>query len=203
MTRESGDPKAPTRILSCWEEIVECLGHLPSPEISVEFNSDAGGTDIKVKEWVFRGLKSSCYELQPSIEREVEYKAGMEWPVLEELVSSEFKARARMHMGQPLIPDEGNAFNWLALMQHYAIPTRLLDFTYSPFVALYFAVRDSQRQVIHARKLKEPCGRKYVRLWAVNAVAVNNQFVRTSVEECWSEMAAYALPRLLPLIRGS
>lgn len=29
---------------------------------------------------------------------------------------------------------------WLAMMQHYGVPTRLLDFSESPYVALYFAL---------------------------------------------------------------
>jgi hypothetical protein len=63
------------------------------------------------------------------------------WNFQEERVVRIFKRKAHLFLEH--IPLDENDFEWLALMQHYSTPTRLIDFTWSPYVAAYFALKDA------------------------------------------------------------
>lgn len=98
--------------------------------------------------WIFRGVSSPKHYLLPSIGREAvygPYKLAQEQRLLEE-----FKNRAISLVSDPRFDD----WDWLAYAQHIGVPTRLLDWSVSPLVALYFALEsnsDSDR-VIYAVK---------------------------------------------------
>lgn len=98
---------------------------------------------------VFRGQGSMDWPLLPSFNRVV--------PVTDELHALRLETEAILRFrcdGHSFIPPSvlpPNAISlkaldtyveWLMLMQHYGAPTRLLDWSDSPYVALYFAVID-------------------------------------------------------------
>lgn len=90
--------------------------------------------------WIFRGQCSAHWSLETTLER---LAASVSRPAASiELVGlREFRRRAHNYVPMEQIPSSDG--EWLALMQHYGAPTRLLDFTYSPYVAAYFAFEEA------------------------------------------------------------
>jgi hypothetical protein len=85
--------------------------------------------------WAFRGHRSTKWHLASTLERAaVGYTSAR---AAERYVSENFRRRAHHYVRD--LPGPEDDLEWLALMQHHGAPTRLLDWTISPYVALFFA----------------------------------------------------------------
>jgi hypothetical protein len=140
-----GVPKP--EMIKGWEDVVRLFG---------EF-SDSG------RQWVFRGLSDAKWELETTLDRAV----GGLWGELAVAKDSDTRRRElrrvlqggagrervdlverrllrefvrQYHHFRRSRPAMGDVMEWLSLMRHYGAPCRLLDFTYSWFAALFFAL---------------------------------------------------------------
>lgn len=89
----------------------------------------------------YRGVGNSSYTLSPSIFRHPKRKTIEKIQELELELTAIFEQRSPPFVSQSF----ENEWEQLFFMQHYGIPTRLLDWTESPFIALYFALSSCER----------------------------------------------------------
>lgn len=89
--------------------------------------------------YIYRGHADSRWKLESTLERTM----GSQWTSerakkFEDHYLNLFKSKYHIYNGDEHEPKSKLA--WLSVMQHYGAPTRLIDFTESPYIALYFAL---------------------------------------------------------------
>lgn len=98
----------------------------------VSILSQVKDEDFVNGEIIYRGMADKTWKLMPFLGRSNDLSNGQEYNLVNNLRS--------------LRPEEfinlDSNFELLSKMQHYELPTRLLDFTTNPLIALFFACND-------------------------------------------------------------
>jgi hypothetical protein len=134
--------------------------------------------ESKYRTWAFRGQSKEEWPLFSSISRYLkDFKVHPDaWLNQESRIVRVFKRKAHLFLDH--VPQMDDDFQWLALMQHHGAPTRLLDFTWSPFVAVFFAL---EKAITSAA------------IWAVNPEKIYSARIRSGKKGEYYEPYKYNL----------
>jgi len=91
----------------------------------------------------YRGCGKLSHELQPSLYRHKNSKTIEDFMNLEKVLLARFQQRSIPFHSRSL----ADPWEWLFFMQHYGVPTRLLDWSESPLMALFFAVTSARHSL--------------------------------------------------------
>jgi hypothetical protein len=114
-------------VIHTWDDVMDIVDQFRGPK------------------WIFRGETLSGLPLKSSLERLAVDRwdhSFEELPEIEAGIVRRFKREAGRYLSH--VPDPEDWMGWLGMMRHHGAPTRLLDWTYSFFVALYFAISKAE-----------------------------------------------------------
>lgn len=97
--------------------------------VIVNILSQVKAEDFVNGEIIYRGMADKNWKLLPSLGRYKDLSDGQEYNLVKNLLSLRPEAFTNLNSN----------FEILSKMQHYELPTRLLDFTTNPLIALFFA----------------------------------------------------------------
>jgi hypothetical protein len=131
--------------------------------------------------YIYRGQREQSWHLEPTLDREVRELDKTKEKDIQERLLSDFQMSTRGRIKQDrkkITPDE-----WWALGQHYGLPTPLLDWTWSPYVAAFFAFHEDTAKeehvavwALHEHSIKEK-GNKAGELDAKSVEEISSLYV--------------------------
>ena len=113
-------------------------------------------------EWIFRGQSDSKWPLKTTLERSGIVK---KFPEFEDELLNDFKKGVKFYLKDEQMPS--STLEYFSLLQHFGAPSRLLDFTKSPYVAAYFAFEQA------SGKTKDE-----VAIWVVNKIHLHQKALK-------------------------
>jgi hypothetical protein len=127
MATKSTDPDNFIKRIKDWQGLSTALSHFS------EFNGH---------DWLFRGVTDEARDLTPKVgrPREKSSRSGKVTPYSlrdEQAVLQAFRQHAR-----PFFQGDHTPIEWMAIAQHFGVPTRLLDWSDSLLAAAWFAVQE-------------------------------------------------------------
>lgn len=108
--------------------------------------------------WAFRGQENAEWPMWSKLARELRNRGVQPayWLKQELHIIGTFQRKSYHFVAK--VAEIDDTPRWLALMQHHGAPTRLLDFSWSPYVAAFFALepatKDSAVWAVNSLKLK-------------------------------------------------
>lgn len=117
----------------------------------------------------WRGQRNSSWHLDPSISRQPHNARS------EQSLVARFRHKAPSR--HPKVPPSNDRAGWLFLMQHFRLPTRLLDWTESPLVACFFAAQADPAMEEHRSVVRETDGA----LFALSPYRLNDSQINRPV----------------------
>ncbi len=118
---------------------------------------------LQYEQYIFRGQSASKWKLESTLDRTLKNIAVNERPGVrnKHLENFKYAVRGRRGPNPASLKDEND---WWALGQHHGLATPLLDWTESPFVALFFAFED-----------EDTGGDDFRAVWAISQYAIQNK----------------------------